>query len=257
MTISNSLVSGLSSPLVSGLLKSSAFTPAQLSSLLHWFDSSDTSTITHSSGSVSQLENKGPGQQLDDVFFQEFSSAQPSTGTRTINDLNVLDFDGTDFMAGITQFTWPSAFDVFFVAQVDSITNQFTSIFSVDATNDFQMQGGNPGVTEFNYIINQANISASNIGTTTVDYRNAPHVFGFCRPDDDSVYQTSVDGVIIDEGQYLADVSTSVVARLFTNRSGTNAANGAFCEMIVTDEYLSTSDRNAVVDYLINKWGIT
>jgi len=66
------------------------WTPAEITTTA-WFDASDTSTITHSSGSVSQWDDKSGN---DNDVIQSTGSNQPTTGTRTINSLNVLDFDG-------------------------------------------------------------------------------------------------------------------------------------------------------------------
>jgi hypothetical protein len=72
------------------------FNPADLSPAL-WLDASDTSTIT-SSGSpakVSQWNDKsGNGRNVT----QATGVRQPSTGTATINSLNVLAFDGGDIL---------------------------------------------------------------------------------------------------------------------------------------------------------------
>jgi hypothetical protein len=68
------------------------FTPLSLNPYL-WLDASDTSTITESGGAVSQWNDKsGNGY----TFTQGTGAAQPKTGTRTKNGLNVLDFDGGD-----------------------------------------------------------------------------------------------------------------------------------------------------------------
>lgn len=68
------------------------FTPLSLSPQL-WLDAADTTTITESGGAVSQWNDKsGNGYQ----FTQATAAAQPTTGTRTQNGLNVLDFDGGD-----------------------------------------------------------------------------------------------------------------------------------------------------------------
>ena len=72
------------------------FSPASLSPAL-WLDASDTATITASSGSVSQWSDKsGNGRHVT----QATAANQPTTGTRTQNALNVLDFDGGDFLNG-------------------------------------------------------------------------------------------------------------------------------------------------------------
>jgi len=66
--------------------------PAELSPDL-WLDATDASTITESSGSVSQWASKDGGNKL---FTQGTASAQPATGTTTFNGLNVIKFDGND-----------------------------------------------------------------------------------------------------------------------------------------------------------------
>ena len=61
-----------------------------------WLDASDTSSITASSGSVSQWNDKSGNASN---FTQATGANQPTTGTRTINGKNVIDFDGTnDFL---------------------------------------------------------------------------------------------------------------------------------------------------------------
>lgn len=67
-----------------------------LADLVAWWDASDSSTITHSSGSVSQITDKsGNGHTLT----QGTSTAQPKINTETLNGLPVLDFDGGDWLA--------------------------------------------------------------------------------------------------------------------------------------------------------------
>jgi hypothetical protein len=61
--------------------------------LLLWLDASDTSTITASSGSVSQWNDKsGNGRHVS----QGTSTNRPTTGSTTKNSLNAITFDGTN-----------------------------------------------------------------------------------------------------------------------------------------------------------------
>lgn len=58
-----------------------------------WLDASDLTTITASSGAVSEWRDKsGNGY----AFTQSTSTLQPTTGTTTLNGLDVLSFDGID-----------------------------------------------------------------------------------------------------------------------------------------------------------------
>lgn len=54
-----------------------------------WLDASDASTITHSGGAVSQINDKSGNSRH---FTQGTSSDQPRINTMTMNGLNVLDF---------------------------------------------------------------------------------------------------------------------------------------------------------------------
>jgi hypothetical protein len=71
----------------------SLWTPASISTSA-WYDAADESTITESSGSVSQWSDKSGN---DAHATQTSGSFQPSTGTETINGLNVIDFDNEWF----------------------------------------------------------------------------------------------------------------------------------------------------------------
>ena len=69
--------------------KATSWTPAEITTAL-WLDAADTDTITEAAGFVSQWDDKsGNGNH----FTQAVGSAQPGTGRRKINGLNVLEFD--------------------------------------------------------------------------------------------------------------------------------------------------------------------
>ena len=61
------------------------------------------------------------------------------TGMRTLNDGNVLDFDGTAFLERAE--AEPASGDVAFhmALVIDSTANAFEAVLAVDATNDFQI----------------------------------------------------------------------------------------------------------------------
>jgi hypothetical protein len=75
--------------------------PAVVSNADLWLDAADLSTITESSGSVSQWDNKG---SLGN-FTQATGALQPTTGVSTLNGLNVLDFAG-DYLTGVNTNEW-------------------------------------------------------------------------------------------------------------------------------------------------------
>ena len=73
-----------------------AWTPLDLAGLVAWYDASDLSTITDAgAGAVSQWADKsGNGNHVT----QGTAGLRPTTGIRTQNGLNVIDFDGGDWL---------------------------------------------------------------------------------------------------------------------------------------------------------------
>lgn len=85
-----------------------AFVPTDLgtSILKAWYDFSDTSSITHSSGAVSQVDDKsGNGNHIS----QSTAASKPTTGVNTLNAMNVLDFDGGDELTRAASLALPTS----------------------------------------------------------------------------------------------------------------------------------------------------
>jgi hypothetical protein len=80
------------------------FNPQDLSPDL-WLDASDATTITASGtpAKVSQWVNKG---SVSANFTQATGANQPTTGATTKNGLNVLDFDGGDYLNSSVTNDW-------------------------------------------------------------------------------------------------------------------------------------------------------
>jgi hypothetical protein len=68
------------------------WTPEELTKAA-WYDAADASTITASSGAVSQWRDKSASARN---LNQSTPGARPQTGTRTIGGLNAIEFDGAD-----------------------------------------------------------------------------------------------------------------------------------------------------------------
>ena len=100
-----------------------------------WLDASDATTITSVAGSVSQWTDKSASAY---AFTQAVSTDQPTTGTRTINSKNVLDFDGTsDYLystAAIStwKFLHSTVSTIFIVMQADA-SNAYHCVISTEA----------------------------------------------------------------------------------------------------------------------------
>lgn len=97
-------------------IAASTWTPAKLSPAL-WLDADDASTITASSGSVSQWNDKS-GRGLH--ITQGTAAAQPTTGIASINGRNVLSIASDDSMSrssvDIRSFLGETGTDLMFVS---------------------------------------------------------------------------------------------------------------------------------------------
>jgi hypothetical protein len=226
-----------------------------------WLDASDAATIT-ASGSpakVSQWDDKsGNGRNV----AQGTGAAQPTTGSDTINSLNVLTFDGGDTME-VTAGLNVGNVTIFVVAEETSTVNN-AGLVTLGATgvNDFNNQSSL--VTEFTPSPNAFGVARF----STAAPNGLSSVSG-SKPSPLGVYVGRFTGN--GEVQALSNSATGTAttrAGTFTNctsviiagRYGVAAAaklNGKIAEVIVYTESLSNSSLNVVGGYLSTKWGLT
>jgi hypothetical protein len=219
-----------------------------------WLDASDTSTITESGGAVSQWNDKS-GNGFNVV--QATGANQPTTGTRSINGLNVLDFTG-DFLIRTTA-----------TQLVDSSTGHFTA-FAVWQTDSIIITGG---------------VISQDVGSGTRMPQMIRH--------ENAVVQTVriAGGVFVDAAGTSITIGTTNVAAAqhrtanieawingltngSTNTTGTNGAvatnvyvgsasnglqllDGVIGEILVFNRNFVQSEMLAVGSYLSYKWGGT
>ena len=107
----------------------STILPTDISDLILWLDPSDLTTITESSGLVSQIDDKS---ELGNNFNQGSASAQPDINTEKINGLPVLNFL-SDLMVSGSDTQMNNDFTIIYVAKsnrindVDMILGRVTS----------------------------------------------------------------------------------------------------------------------------------
>lgn len=245
------------------------FTPTSITGCKLWLDASDTSSISVSGSDVTQWNDKsGNGYN----FTQGTSANRPSSGTRTINSLNVIDFDGTN--DSLTTSAAKSAFNflhsaastIFIVLQQDTVNN-IKVIFSTgiqpyssgdigfflysNAPADYQM-----GVSNASTYVSRIN---ANFNETVARY--------------DTIKSDPTNGTAGNRLKYSksgaafagsnSDTGTVTTSNSTNDLTLANATNGGFApmngcigEVIIYDSVLSDTNITTVQNYLDTKWAI-
>lgn len=249
----------------SGIIASQAFSPNKSNGLKLWMDASDKGTIIDSGGSVIRWISKS---NVTNIARQTVSSKRPTTGTRTINGLNVIDFDGFDdnlvldnqpivgteartiIVVGLGDSAVSA--NIFIALSHTTITNG--DLYRVAAqirlsisgafkefANDGIDDGINPGILIFT---NQANSNLTSDANNFQAYKNGALITSTSdnNPGTTIDTQSVSDAVIGDEGTGI--------------NTGPDRLNGVIAEIIIYDRVLSLAERQENESYLSNKWGI-
>lgn len=243
-----------------------AFNPLFFPGLNVWLDSSDSATITDAgAGAVSAWADKsGKGHSLQQVT----SGSRPTTGTRTLNGKNVLDFNGSNSFLVSTANIDTAASDkltVFVVVQMDTASMQSAfvefgpSTFSTTGRGGliYTEGGGMRGFITPNAIQQMATTSALGgsgvpyVVTTTADFSKAGSQLVKVWRNADGTVSYVLDGVLGAATDMVSDVM------YIGMRGGVSLPHdGIIAEIVVYNSVLNTKDRETVRDYLMSKWGI-
>jgi hypothetical protein len=221
-----------------------SFNPRSLSPAI-WLDASDTATITESGGAVSQWDDKsGNGYHLT----QATGTSQPSTGTRTLNNLNVVEFVTADWMKTSSEVAVSQPFFVFAVVQFDTSGRSFPYLLS--------------GQNDTTVIITLLNADDLRMGASptypTISTNvglDAPHLVGGLWHGASSVFR--LDGSTSNQS-----TGTGALNLLAIGASGPSPAtsgawlDGFIAEIIVVGRALTAFEIATTQTYLAKKWGI-
>jgi hypothetical protein len=227
------------------------FVPTDITGCVLWLDASDTGTITEASGAVSQIDDKS---SAGNHATQGTGSAQPTTGTRTQNGLNVLDFDGTGDYLSSALTASDRTQTVFGVWLLDTINGDDMGLLgSAGGTGGRQVQFRTDTnrisvVKSWVAVLGDYSVAAMAASTPYVSV-TAIGDANFIQSLNDSAEETDTES------------TTFTAAR--TTVIGTDAGNGLFgylngwiAEIVVYDTQLGLDDRATVRDYLNAKWAV-
>src|SRR5262245_16672761 len=214
-----------------------------LTDLWSWWDASDTSTITDAgAGAVSVWGDKS-GNARD--LSQGTGGNRPTTGTRTINGLNVIDFSGTNQWMSLSG--GPTQGWTMFVVALDDDGSGSPGRYLIGHTGAGNFAFGTQPT-------NQWFMYAGTIQNGAATLTTATHVLT-------TVWNGGTSVLRIDTA---VDISASPGAGNPNGfevggwaSSGGTEWNGPIAEIIVYDTELSSDEITAVEQYLITKWAIT
>lgn len=223
------------------------FSPINLGNLALWLDASDESTITESAGAVSQWDDKSGNAYH---ATQGTGANQLGTKITTLNGLNVLDADGSDFM-NLPSGLYP-------------VTNNDMTIFAVAKQNatatERIISAGISGSTRMllQYAsgdINFYNNSAFDAVTIAIDETNFNIITSY--------REGSTQSIAVNAGTPVTDSAGSDVPginqfKIASNPNGSGEfLTGNIAEIIIYSTRLSDFQINQVNEYLSEKWAIT
>jgi len=226
--------------------------PTTIPWLRTWIDFADTSTITATGNAVSAVRNKVNSQI---TLTQPNAINQPLSGTRTINGLNVVDFDGiNDFMQFSTNTVVSEPFTLFIVAQVDGTTGQTIIGRQTAAVAGQWTITKNGGFAIFQSYAFGSGGSDSGVVHT---YNSSPNMHTVSLANGQTLkYQ--LNNVALSASVVLNGYNNAVGTDLCIGASpgGSAFLDGAIGEIIVYGSVLSTTDITRVNRYLANKWAL-
>jgi len=231
-----------------------------------WLDAADTSTISVSGNAVTQWTDKSANAY---AFTQGTAGSRPSSGTRTVNGRNVIDFDGTDDALGstATASTWTfmhnTSGTTWFVVVLPDVTN--VGQFVMETNGGFGDQrgfwhlitsGGNhdfriTSTAAVSLVTDAATSGSAVLYTVKSDPGNgtlADRLKFYKNNGSASGTNTSNATASSSDPYETLQLGKAIIGGL--------PLNGAICEILLYPSLLSDADREKTREYLMIKWGL-
>ena len=213
--------------------------PLDIAGCVGWWDASDAGSITASGGLVSQWNDKSTAGN----HATASSTARPTTGTRSLNGKNVLDFDGTA-NAMATSLADTATQTVLFVA-VSDVASSSGRLWSYGTTNRGVFSDS--GTWAF---WRQQTSGAILFGATASATSPSVACALFTSNSSLTTFGNGAQGTT-------NDPVDSSGASFNIGKETTNFFNGYIAEIVIYNTALSTAERARVESYLATKWGIS
>jgi len=249
---------GLDTPGTTGL-SNDDFLPTDDPGNVLWLDAADTQEIIQLNNFASPWNDKS-GNSEDAT--QGTGANQPATNTRTINQYNTLDFDGSnDLMDGTVLDLSTGAFSIACVFAVDSVTGDqaLFSIFGGGAQSRIRFETSGTGmlVAACSSNLDQAaRITSAALSISTPVLITA--VFNPSVPPTHTDIKIFMNGTRIDNAGVDLGTPATLTATTDTyetaSRTGGTLTNGTIGEIVIANTTWTDEIRINHERYLLDKW---
>lgn len=246
--------------------------PSALPNLKVWLDAADSSTISLSGSEVTQWSDKSGNNY---AFSQGTSSKRPLWGSRKQNNLNLVDFDGTDDILTSTAAasTWKfmsdgTEYTMFFAVVQDNQNNGIllsTNDGSFGNVGAIHLLGATKSLST-GCSTGNGSVRVIDTGTATnfADHTVFAYSTFIVRPGNSTASERVAyrykNGVASKPNTNTGTPSNSDPTRTLsighTEAFLNVPLNGAIGEIIVYTGVLSDANQTIVCNYLANKWGV-
>jgi hypothetical protein len=227
------------------------WTPAQIPTLL-WLDAADSNTITESGGLVSKWDDKS-GNNNDAT--QGTGAIQPVTNSRTMNGLNILDFQEKLLLTAALNPVQTGGLLVFIVSEFDSSASVLGGLYGFTGGTPFYFYSFlSDNTTQFDGKLDFVNMG------TDYNINNPPHngPSTYCAKLDYAadIFDMIIDGTsqgttaLVDGRPIVADATL----RLGSDGSSVNRIKCGISELIIAETDISDNTRQDIEGYLAWKW---
>jgi hypothetical protein len=231
-----------------------SFTPTLISGISHWFDATDSSTITLSSGYLTQWNDKsGGGRNLSAVS----GLANATVSSAFQNGLNVFNFSGNGLYRSAANNT-PYPLEAYIIVALKSLTTHVDVLGMGDtATDSFnsltfsehtasRWHNGSSSFTRTPNCVSPTNETST--GFLLIQWSIANNNF-LIRRNGTQLVQTA---------SYTYTLPSGSVFQIGFRYPPSNSANfsGYIGELVVFNTQLGTTSRQQIEGYLAWKWGI-
>lgn len=231
--------------------------PTEINGCVLWLDAADTSTIIEADSRVVSWSDKSGNNAH---VAQPDATKRPVSGVDTLNTLNVLTFDGSRWMAGPAVLEQSDkTFSMYAVWVRNTIVGVQTVVEQAKSTADIgtrasllTVNSGGFGKYGFNGQHNDAHILAPftanewKVSGMIVDGRENRNVVVY---DNGDHYVGTINMTLRDTG-----ADGICVGAKYQNKA--EVLNGKIAEIVIFDSVLPDTDRNAMLYYLQQKWGV-